>query len=676
MHTNQEYILIAQNKGRIDSIISKELNFSRNRVKKLIEEQFVYVNSKLCQNASMKILGGEHIKVSIQTTQNHLQAQESDLEILYQDTDIAVIVKPAGITVHPCPSCEEQTLVHQLLHHFPELQKLEGERPGIVHRLDKDTSGLMIIALHEEARLRLVEDFANRLVHKTYLALVAGLCENGESQESIGRHPSYKTKMAQVPIEKGGRDAYTTWERLFPPNIEEAVTKQGKSIPIPKSLQSTFSLMAVRIYTGRTHQIRVHLSEAGFPLLGDSTYAQNCFHKNETKNFNKKSQKKTNTTPLQLKDKNTIIESAPRQMLHAWKLTFNHPMSGETLSFTCPLPTDFMETITHLWHKDLSYQQIIITGNCGSGKSALLHAFEKKDIPIFSADACVQTLYEPNNDAWYLLKSQYGQHFVHENTLSNSTKSINKNEKTSQTHNFSSNNSPNFYKQSFDNQTHNQQQRVDKGALFDAMQDPHMRRELENIIHPLVFAKLEDFFSEHASFSNLPSKAISTKDEINNKPPKDNSSTIAKSENDINNAIHLVTNKEKFFYTNTKSNSKHFCHFAAAEIPLWHEVRPEYQKEDYHIICVYCNNDIRIERLKARDWSEETIATIDSWQWTQEDKAKNSHYIVDNSKNQENPENYLASMAKDIMKDIAQKQRALLEKRLRILQKNMNSFEK
>ena len=584
-HTkNSQFSFIApRNCTRLDSFLSKESGLSRSKVKKLLDEGFVYINGAVCKNASIHLIEGEEIIMNNPQVTNTLVASDTPLEIIYQDADITVINKKPGLTVHPCPSCEEETLVHQLLYHFPQLKNMEGERPGIVHRLDKDTSGLMIVALHEEARLRLATAFAEKRVNKTYLALVPGLCPSDISQESIGRHPTHKIKMAQVPLNKGGRDAHSEWERLYPPVFDEAATKQGKNVPIPKEFQSSFSLMAIKIYTGRTHQVRVHMSEAGYPLLGDSTYANA-----------------------------SIAKLAPRQMLHAWKLNFSHPMTDEKLSFTCPLPNDFIQTILNLWTKEICFQKIIITGSSGAGKSVLLSAFAKQDIPTFSADACVQSLYEPQADAWYLLRSQYGQRFVQD-----------------------------------------EEDCVDKKNLFNAMQDNVMRKEIENIIHPLVFSRLEAFFTEreknaykeHSKHSNLSSLS------------------------DINNLESVNTENQDSSTINSIMQADNFCQFAVAEIPLWYESKFNNTIKDTNVICVTCDEKIRWERLKKRGWSEKTIAQMDSWQWAQEDKAKASLYTLDNTNDIES----LDVKAKELLQNILSTKKIHLEKKLKTLQKSMQN---
>ena len=298
---------------------------------------------------------------------------------------------------------------------------MEGERPGIVHRLDKDTSGLMIIALTEETRLALTEMFAQKKIHKKYLALVQGICPNGQSQLSIGRHPTIKTKMAIVPENKGGKEAFSEWIRLYPK--ENALHSQKEK----QTQQENFSLIEVCIHTGRTHQIRVHLSNAGYPLLGDTLYAPQ-----------------------------NVANLADRQMLHAYHLEFTHPITGKNLTFTSMPPQDFWNCLQTQLEKKTKAIPIIITGSSGTGKSACLEFAKRKNFPTFSADKCIDTLYQVNNDAWYLLKNQYGHRFV-----------------------------PNNKKP------------VNKQAIAEAMKNPQMKQELENLLHPLVFSHMLHFFHEN-----------------------------------------------------------------------------------------------------------------------------------------------------------------------------------
>ena len=252
----------AGKKPRLDAFLSSMCDESRSRLKKLVEQGRCTVDGQLCVDADQKVRPGQRVELRMPAASNVVEPEAGPLEILYRDADIAVVNKPASLTMHPCPSCPKGTLVHRLLYHFPELAKQEGPRPGVVHRLDKDTSGLVIVALSERARLKLIEDFAARNVYKTYLAVTRGIpATEGTSDLPIGRHPTIKTRMAIVPEEKGGRTALTSWETLY------------------ASPTANFALLSVRLFTGRTHQIRVQFSSRGMPLVGErkySTLADDC----------------------------------------------------------------------------------------------------------------------------------------------------------------------------------------------------------------------------------------------------------------------------------------------------------------------------------------------------------------------------------------------------------------
>lgn len=393
---------------RLDAFLGAVSDVSRSRLKKLVEQGACFVNGEVCLDADTKVRPGQEVEISIPSEENCLEPEEGPLEIVYCDNDIAVVNKPAGLTMHPCPSCPKGTLVHRLLMRFPQLARQEGLRPGIVHRLDKDTSGLVIIALSEKARLKLIEAFAAREVHKTYLAVTRGIpASEGMSELPIGRHPSVKTRMAVVPEEKGGRCALTEWSTLY------------------ASPSARFSLLAVRLFTGRTHQIRVHLAQAGFPLWGDRVYG-----------------------PADRAD------PAQRQLLHAWKLEFTHPVSGMGMSFVCPPPVDFSEAMMAL---ERGTKRVILTGMPGCGKSAVLERLAERGIPVWNADAAVAAQYRPRADGWYLMRQRWGDAFFHADGS------------------------------------------VDRGRLTMLLeQTPGMRRELERLIHPLVRSSMDDFFREAA----------------------------------------------------------------------------------------------------------------------------------------------------------------------------------
>jgi 23S rRNA pseudouridine1911/1915/1917 synthase len=216
------------------------------------------------------------------------------LDILYQDEELIVINKPAGLVVHPGAGQREHTLVNALLYHFPTLSGIGGmERPGIVHRLDKETSGCLVVAKHDEAHRRLSAQFAERSVEKVYLALVAGKLRTraGTIEAKIGRHPVHRKRMSVTA--RRGRAAKTDYR----------VIRSSTEV----------SLIECKLHSGRTHQIRVHLHHLGHPILGDKVYG------------------------------GKFGKSFPRQMLHAWKLGFAHPRTNEWKVFEAPPPSDFQD---------------------------------------------------------------------------------------------------------------------------------------------------------------------------------------------------------------------------------------------------------------------------------------------------------------------------------------------
>lgn len=328
---------------RLDLILKDSTSgMSRATLQNAVREGLCRVDGVEITEPDKKIFSGQTIEISIPDNPTELSPEEGDTDVIWHDEHMAVCFKPVNLTVHPCPSCTQNTLVQRLLARFPQLAKQGGLRPGIVHRLDKDTSGLMIVALDEPARLKLTEEFAERKIGKEYLALVHGIIpEKGECCEAIGRHPVIKTKMAVIPEQKGGKPAKTQWRRLW----------HGTNI----------SLVAVRIFSGRTHQIRVHMAHIGYPVLGDKLYA----------------------TPVTRK-------MAPTQMLHAWQLWFDHPSSGKSLHFCAPPPPQFFKTACQLSFAPIP---IVVTGNPGSGKSTFRKILAGCGLPEASADDIVAKLY-------------------------------------------------------------------------------------------------------------------------------------------------------------------------------------------------------------------------------------------------------------------------------------------
>src|SRR5882724_1734224 len=284
-------------KLRLDQFLAKRLpEFSRSRLQQLIRDGFVLLNNSTSRTRQI-VRGGD----KIQFTEPPLEKIEAlpepiPLEILFEDNDLIVINKPAGLVVHPGAGHRKHTLVNALLNHCASLSGIGGkERPGIVHRLDKETSGCLVVAKNDIAHRELSKQFAARTVEKSYLALVAGNLRKaaGIIDETIGRHPVRRQRMQVSSLR--GRTAKTEYR------------------DIRSSDQAT--LVECRLHSGRTHQIRVHLHHLGHPVLGDKIYVQRF-----AKNF-------------------------PRQMLHAWRLGFRHPRTGEWKTFEAPLPLDFATAI-------------------------------------------------------------------------------------------------------------------------------------------------------------------------------------------------------------------------------------------------------------------------------------------------------------------------------------------
>lgn len=271
---------------------------SRSRWKQLIEAGGISLNGAAARKPNTPLAPGDELRCVLpDPAPTGLVAADIPLAILYEDAELIVLNKPAGLVVHPAPGHAADTLVNALLHHCADLQGIGGElRPGIVHRLDKDTSGVLVVAKNEQAVANLVAQFSARTVEKEYLALVWGAPKPaaGEIRQPIGRHPVHRKKMA---VTERGRPAVTRYETLA-------------AAPLA-------ALLRVRIETGRTHQIRVHMAHLGHPVVGDATYGR-----------------ARHGLPAGL--------VLPRQMLHARVLKIAHPRDGRPLEFTAPPPPDFL----------------------------------------------------------------------------------------------------------------------------------------------------------------------------------------------------------------------------------------------------------------------------------------------------------------------------------------------
>ncbi|MBO4368881.1 MAG: dephospho-CoA kinase, partial [Desulfovibrio sp.] len=354
---------------RLDQFLAEALPaFSRSALATAIKNGHCLLDGTVTVRPNQRLKEGNAIELRIPDAQTKLLHESGPVDIVWHDDDLCVVNKEPGITVHPCPSCPSGTLIQRLLPLFPSLASMEGERPGIVHRIDKDTSGLLLVALHESMRLALTDLFSQRAIQKIYLALVRGVPEEkGSSTLPIGRHPTSKTKMTVLPEHHGGKPAHTEWQRLWVAN------------------DGTCSLLRIAIHTGRTHQIRVHMANAGHPLLGDAVYA----------------------------DAKTA-SMAKRQMLHAWQLSFQHPFCHTQKHFLAPPPDDFLNTALLHTH---TLQRIVITGNPGSGKSTVRALFAQKGIPTFSADQAVTELYKPHGPLAEWLREHGGNAIVTEGAI-------------------------------------------------------------------------------------------------------------------------------------------------------------------------------------------------------------------------------------------------------------------
>jgi 23S rRNA pseudouridine1911/1915/1917 synthase len=292
---------------RLDHFLSRKLEpMTRSRIQLLNRAGAIRIDGRQ-QKAGYRIRGEEIIDVDLKILEpSPLKAEQIPIQIYFEDEDLAVIEKPAGLVVHPGSGTGSRTLVHALMFHFQNLSDIGGEgRPGIVHRLDKWTSGLMIVAKNNVAHARLGKAFHDRLIQKTYLALIHGKPphRSGAISLTIGRHPAIRTRMTAQNA--NGRAAHTEYRLL-------------ESI-------GAFSLLEVRIKTGRTHQIRVHLSAIGHPVVGDQVYGQGAYRE-------------------------FVREFGPlhRYFLHSADIRFAHPSTGEIMEFRSPLPDELQHLLEEI----------------------------------------------------------------------------------------------------------------------------------------------------------------------------------------------------------------------------------------------------------------------------------------------------------------------------------------
>lgn len=290
--------------NRLDKALVDALpDLSRTQIQRLIKEERVQVNGRLAK-ANLRLEGGETAVLSIPPVQEtEIVAQKIPLDIRYEDDDLLLVNKPAGMVVHPAVGHPDGTLVNAVLAHCPDLEGVGGEkRPGIVHRLDMDTSGLMVVAKNDATLKHLQAQFKERTVEKTYLALVDGQVQPPSAliNAPLGRDPRQRKKMAVITTRSArSRPAQTGYETVM--------------------TFDDYTLLACELHTGRTHQIRVHLAYVGFPIVGDTVYGR----RRSTIHLN-------------------------RHFLHASTLSFERPSDGERLSFSAELPPELQTVLDHL----------------------------------------------------------------------------------------------------------------------------------------------------------------------------------------------------------------------------------------------------------------------------------------------------------------------------------------
>jgi len=313
---------------RLDQFLAENLpELSRSQVKKLIEEGQILCNG-VSVKAGSKLKGGEEIQVEIPPPEPIEALPENiPLDILFEDPYLIVINKPAGMVVHPAPGHHSGTLVNALLYHCQDLSGIGGSlRPGIVHRLDKDTSGVMVVSKDDVAHQGLAQQFKDHSIARKYVAFIFGQMQNvtGTVDKAIGRHPQERKKMSGSS--RAGRRAVTHWEVL------------------QRFDRDRLTYVELTLETGRTHQIRVHLSEMNLPVVGDPVYG----------GF-----KKSNA--LGDSGLRSLVQGLKRQALHARLLGFIHPVTGEQMEFSSPLPDDMATILDYLNKKyaALGEQQIL-----------------------------------------------------------------------------------------------------------------------------------------------------------------------------------------------------------------------------------------------------------------------------------------------------------------------------
>jgi 23S rRNA pseudouridine1911/1915/1917 synthase len=297
---------------RLDQFLARRTEFSRARLARWLKDGQVLVNDQ-SRPASYRVRPGDRVSLTVPPPEpSGLLPEALPLDILYEDRDLILVNKPPGLVVHPAPGHRGGTLLNALMHHCPDLAEVgDLSRPGLVHRLDKDTSGVLVAAKTHLAHAHLVRQFQDREVEKIYLALVWGRFDQraGKIDREVGRHPTARQKMSAHP--RRGKPAVTFWRVL-------------EEYPGP------LTLLSLSPKTGRTHQLRVHLAALGHPIVGDATYGGGA------------ARLKANPLLLNLRP---LVQ---RQLLHARTLRLTHPTSGVTIAGEAPLPEDFQEVLNKL----------------------------------------------------------------------------------------------------------------------------------------------------------------------------------------------------------------------------------------------------------------------------------------------------------------------------------------
>ena len=299
MNTETIVLIAETDAPRADAYLAGVTEYTRSQIQKWLKDGALLLNGKPAK-PNTAIRTGDALRLSVPEPQElNVVPQNIPIDIVYEDDDLCVIHKPKGMVVHPAPGNPDGTLVNALLYHFKQLSGVGGAtRPGIVHRIDRDTSGLVVVAKNDFAHERLAAQFADHSAHRSYVCLIHGNFkeDSGTIDAPIGRHPTDRKRMAVVP---NGRRAVTHWQ---------VIERYG---------DATF--LRVELETGRTHQIRVHMAYQKHPILGDPVYGS----------------------------------TAPKlglysQALHGYRLTFKHPATGEGMTFSAPLPEDFQTALRRL----------------------------------------------------------------------------------------------------------------------------------------------------------------------------------------------------------------------------------------------------------------------------------------------------------------------------------------